>query len=225
MSDEEARALVRFKAELARWNERMDLTGLEEEADVLEKHFLDSLGCWLGGWVVGGARVIDVGSGAGFPGLVLAITGRRVPGGFELSLLESSERKVAFLRHVCGVLGLSWVRVIQGRAEAVGRDAMYRERFEVAVARAVAPLAVVAEYCLPLVRAGGWFLAMKGARAEEEVGHARRAIEVLGGEVAALTWYRLPFCGRRRAVVAVRKVGPAPAKYPRRPGMPAKRPL
>lgn len=225
LSDSEIETLLRYAAELMRWNESINLTGLTDETAILEKHFLDSLACWLGGWIRDGARLVDVGSGAGFPGLVVKITSRRLAAEAEVTLLESSSRKVGFLEHIVQELSLGGTSVIHGRAEDLGREVGKREGFDVAVVRAVAGMSTVSEYCLPLVRPGGWFLAMKGQMAEDELEGARRAIETLGGQVDGVTWYTLPFCGQRRAIIAVRKLAETPAKYPRRAGMPAKRPL
>lgn len=225
LSGAEVNALSRYGEELIRWNATVNLTGLTDESAIAEKHFLDSLACWRGGWIENGARLIDVGSGGGFPGLVLKITSARLPAGVGVTLLESSARKVAFLEHICKVLAPSGANVVHGRAEELGREVGYREGFDVAVARAVAGLSTISEYCLPFLRQGGWFLAMKGPMAEDEVNRAGRAIETLGGRVAGITWYTLPFCGQRRAIVAVRKISECPIRYPRRAGIPAKRPL
>lgn len=225
LSDPEIDALLLYKAELMRWNSTVNLTGLEDESAIIEKHFLDSLACWLGGWIEGGDRVIDIGTGAGFPGLVVKITSSRLSPEVEVSLVESSSRKVRFLEHLCGLLSLSRTVTVNGRVEDLGRREGYRECFDVAVSRAVAGLPTVSEYCLPLVRRGGWFLAMKGARAEDEARQGESAIKALGGQIAGLSWYTLPYCRQRRAIVAVRKVLDTPARFPRRTGIPAKRPL
>lgn len=225
LSDSEVDALLLYKTELLRWNETVNLTGLEDESAVIEKHFIDSLSCWRGGWIKAGDSVVDVGTGAGFPGLVVKITSGRVSPEVEVTLVESSARKVRFLEHVCSFLALSGTAVLNGRAEDLGRREGFRECFDVALSRAVAGLATVSEYCLPLVRVGGWFLAMKGSRAEEETLQAEQAVTALGGRVAGLEWYTLPFCKQRRAIVAVKKVLETPTRYPRRAGIPAKRPL
>jgi 16S rRNA (guanine527-N7)-methyltransferase len=163
-------------------------------------------------------RLVDVGSGGGLPGLPLQIARPDL----EVTLIEADEAKAAFLVRACAELGLSGVDVVARRAEAVGRDAGYRERFDVAVARAVAPMPVLAELCLPLVRVGGWLLAQKTER--EEVASSLRAIELLGGSLVAV----LPAPSKARrsgTVVAISKVRPTPSEYPRRPGIPARKPL
>ena len=168
---------------------------------------------------LGDARhLVDVGSGGGLPGLPLKIARPDL----EVTLIEAEQAKAAFLIRACAELGLSGVEVVARRAEAVGRDARYRERFDVAVARAVAPMPVLAELCLPLVRVGGRLLAQKTER--EEVASSMRAIELLGGSLVAV----LPAPSKARrsgTVVAISKVRPTPSAYPRRPGMPGRKPL
>jgi 16S rRNA (guanine527-N7)-methyltransferase len=168
---------------------------------------------------LGDARLlVDVGSGGGLPGLPLKIARPDL----EVTLIEADGAKAAFLVRACAELGLSGVEVVASRAEAVGRDGRYRERFDVAVARAVAPMPVLAELCLPLVRVGGRLLAQKTER--EEVASSLRAIELLGGSLVAV----LPAPSKARrsgTVVAINKVRPTPPEYPRRPGIPARKPL
>lgn len=168
---------------------------------------------------LGDARlVVDVGSGGGLPGLPLRIARPDLA----LTLIEADEAKAAFLIRACAELGLSGVEVVAGRAEAVGQDVRYREHFDVAVARALAPMPVLAELCLPLVRVGGRLLAQKTD--SEDVARARRAIALLGGALDGV----LPAPSRARrsgTVVAVSKVRPTPSEFPRRPGVPGRRPL
>lgn len=224
LGEDEARALAVYLEELLQWNRRFNLTGLRDPGEMVERLFVDSLACWLGGWIGAGARVVDVGSGAGFPGLVVAVTGRR-RGVAEVTLVEASAKKVGFLKDVIARLGLSGVRALAARAEALGREEGFRESFDVGLVRAVGSLAVVAEYVLPLVRVGGWLLAMKGPGAGEEVRGADAAVRALGGRVAEIRWYRLPWCGQRRAIVAVGKVGATDVRFPRRVGVARRRPL
>ena len=165
-----------------------------------------------------GTRVVDVGSGGGLPGLPLKIARP----GLSVTLVESDQAKAAFLVRACAALGLHDVEVVARRAEEVGRDPLYRESFDVAVARALAPMPVLAELCLPLVRVGGRLLAQKTET--EDVDAARRAIEAVGGELNRVV--AAPSAARRAGtVVVVDKVRPTPAAYPRRPGVPALRPL
>ena len=204
---------------LRRWNEQVNLTAITDEAQIVTRHFLDSLRCALS-WGVDPRRLVDVGAGAGFPGLPLKILRPELA----LTLVESVEKKAAFLRHVVTMLGLREVEIVTARAEAIGRDAAYREQYDVAVARAVAELRVLSEYCLPLCRIGGRFLAPKGTRIEAEVRAAHAAIATLGGRIVALEEVHLPGMEPRMLVV-VEKVEATPLRYPRAIGVPSKRPL
>jgi 16S rRNA (guanine527-N7)-methyltransferase len=210
--------------ELVAWNERFNLTAITDWEGVLVRHFLDSLSCLKAlprTELAAGARVIDVGTGAGFPGLVLKI----VCPGMRLTLLEATGKKVTFLEHVVGVLGLREVEVIHGRAEELGHDPAHREQYDWALARAVAEMPALAEYLLPLVRVGGAALAQKGEGAAAEVHRADAAIVTLGGRVRQLAPVELRGLAETRYLVVVDKVAATPAKYPRRPGVPQKRQL
>src|SRR3954454_24022869 len=160
-----------YAAELRRWNERVNLTAIADESGIITRHFLDSLRC-ANSWGDPPGSLVDIGAGAGFPGLPLKILRPEL----QLTLVESIAKKAAFLRHIVDTLGLTDVEIVIARAEAAGRDPAQRERYDVAVARAVAELRVLAEYCLPLCRIGGRFLAPKGARIEQEVQAALAAI-------------------------------------------------
>ncbi|MBX6394655.1 MAG: 16S rRNA (guanine(527)-N(7))-methyltransferase RsmG [Alicyclobacillaceae bacterium] len=202
-------------------NQTVNLTAITEREDVFWKHFFDSLTVLACPGVPDAGSVVDVGTGAGFPGLVLAIARP----GFDVVLLDSLQKRVRFLETVVGELGLDGVRVVHGRAETVGQSAGWRENFDVATARAVARLNVLAELLLPLVRLGGVAVAWKGPGVEEEVQEAQRALRELGGEIEHIHWCTLPEGRGERALVVIRKVATTPKKYPRKPGLPQKRPL
>ena len=207
-----------YAALLLRWNERLNLTRITTPDGIVVRHFLDSLTCAL--YWGAPASLIDVGAGGGFPGIPLAIARP----GLQLTLVESVAKKADFLHHAASELALPTVTVLSARAEAVGRDGAHREQYDVAVARAVAELRVLAEYCLPLVRVGGRFLAPKGGQSEQEIAAAVGAIERLGGQLQVVAPVLLP--GREpQALVVVEKITPTPALYPRAVGIPAKRPL
>jgi 16S rRNA (guanine527-N7)-methyltransferase len=208
-----------YAAELRRWNERVNLTAITDPAEIATRHFLDSLRVALS-WGVSPHSLVDIGAGAGLPGLPLKILRPEL----KLTLVESIAKKAAFLDHIAGLLGLEEVQVVVARAEVAGRDPAQRERYDVATARAVAELRVLAEYCLPLCRVGGRFLAPKGTHPDDEVAAAHGAIELLGGRLLAVELAELPGV-EPRALVVVEKVAPTPAQYPRAPGVPAKRPL
>jgi 16S rRNA (guanine527-N7)-methyltransferase len=233
------RAFQTYYHELGAWNLKFNLTTVTRYEEVQIKHFLDSLTCLLALPVPGAAPsaglpdvvplstaetpllCMDVGTGAGFPGLPLKIMRPTL----QMTLLESSHKKVTFLEHMVQCLELKGVEVLWARAEEAGQDAHHRERYDVVVARAVADLAVLVEYCLPLCRKGGRVIAQKGAHIGAEVESAGEAIRVLGGQLRGVKAIQLPGLREPRSLVLIDKVGPTPAKYPRRPGMPHKRPL
>ncbi len=221
-------AFQRYRDELLAWNERAGLTTIVDDEGVQIQHFLDSLSCllaWPGesaNWPIGKSTVVDIGAGAGFPGLPLRI----VCPNLRLTLVESTRKKADFLRHVVGVLGLEDVTVLPVRAEDIGRDPAHRAQYDVALARAVADLRVLAEYALPLLRVGGVLIAQKTlAAAPAEAAAAGPALGVLGGAIQRVVEVNLPGLREPRALVVVGKAAPTPDKYPRRAGVPAKRPL
>jgi len=222
LSSEQIAAFEIYYHELVAWNERANLTSITDYEEVQIKHFLDSLSCLQ---VLADCpeeiSCIDIGSGAGFPGLPIKIVRPEI----RLALLEATGKKADFLEHVVARLGLTQVQVLRARAEELGQDAEYRESFEVALARAVADLAVLVEYALPLLGPDGIFVAQKGSEVEEEVEASKSALKILGGDIEEVRAVRLPGLESPRHLVVVRKVATTPDKYPRRPGMPAKRPL
>ncbi len=214
-------AFDRYLAELLTWNQRFNLTAIREPDQIVVKHFLDSLSVLTVTGCLDGRRVIDVGTGAGFPGLALKIACLDM----RLTLVESVGKKADFCRHMVEVLGLEGVEVIAARAEEVGQQPAHREAYDWAVARAVARLPILAEYLLPLVRVGGAMLAQKGETGPAEVQDARRALALLGGELERVQPLTLPGITETRYLILVRKRAATPAGYPRRVGVPAKRPL
>lgn len=216
---------ARFQSELLDWNERMNLTAITEPTDIQIKHFLDSLTvvAALPAERRSGARrrLLDVGAGAGFPGIPLAIVLPNV----DIVLLEATQKKCRFLEHAIASLGLPNVQVACGRAEDLGRAAGERESYDVVVARAVASLAALAELCLPFARIGGRVIAQKKLGIADEVSSAARAIKTVGGKMVSPVTVHLPISGEARQLVIIEKVSPTPSLYPRRPGLPAKSPL
>lgn len=224
LSDSHLAAFEVCYRELVDWNRRFNLTAITDWDGVLVRHFLDSLSCLKAlprAELTGGARVIDVGAGAGFPGLALKI----VCPGMRLTLLEATRKKVTFLEHMVRVLELKDVEVVHGRAETLGHDTLHREQYDWALARAVAEMPTLAEYLLPLVRVGGAALAQKGEDAAAEVQEAEAAIMTLGGRVRQLVPVELRGLAETRYLVVTDKVAATPEKYPRRPGMPRKSPI
>ncbi|MCW5874267.1 MAG: 16S rRNA (guanine(527)-N(7))-methyltransferase RsmG [Anaerolineales bacterium] len=222
LSAEQAAAFDTYADELLEWNQRINLTAVREREAVYTRHFLDSLSCWLAMRQQPGARIIDVGTGAGLPGLPLKIW----QPGLQLSLLESVGKKARFLEHVVQVLGLSNVQVLTARAEDAGRDPAHREQYDWAVARAVAPLPVLAEYLLPFVRVGGYMLAQKARGVAEEAEQSANAFGQLGGKLRDLIQVRVPGLeDEERWLVVVQKLKPTQARFPRQAGTPSKNPL
>ena len=219
LSDAQLAQFQLYADELRRWNERVNLTAISDPQGIAVRHFLDSLRCGLL-WGDAPAALIDIGTGAGFPGLPLKLLRPTLA----LTLVESVAKKVAFLQEMVVLLDLTDVTIIVGRAEEVGRDPQHRERYDVAAARAVADLRVLAEYCLPLCRVGGRFLAPKGERVADELAQAEGAIARLGGALREVSPVALPGV-EPRTIVVVDKVAPTPPAYPRSVGVPARRPL
>ncbi|MDN5346576.1 MAG: rRNA (guanine527-N7)-methyltransferase [Clostridia bacterium] len=211
-----------FTEKLLREGVELGVTSVKERLDIWRKHILDSLLLFKVWQVPFGSRLIDVGSGGGLPGIALKIYRQDL----EVTLLESQRRRVAFMEGTLRDLSLKGISCLWGRAEDMGRRPGLRESYDLVVARAVATLSVLAEYCLPFARLGGKFVAYKGPNVEEEVKLAGKAIRVLGGELAGVWQGQLPGGkGEMRSLVIVHKVNPTPAKYPRRAGLPAKRSL
>lgn len=226
-----------FYRELDAWNHRLNLTAIIGYEDVQSKHFLDSLSCLLAFPPESGPGPVpdtvpiqlrsrplwclDVGSGAGFPGLPIKILLPEI----KLTLVESNRRKTQFLQHMVELLRLERVEVLCGRAEEIGQNPAHREHYDVVLARAVANLAVLAEYCLPLCRVGGRVVAQKGEGAQDESRAAEGALALLGGALEEVKPVALPGLPGERYLVVVSKRQVTPAGYPRRVGVPAKRPL
>ena len=214
-------AFLTFENELLAWNQRFNLTAIRDSEGIRTKHFLDSFSCVLAWKESPPLHLIDVGTGAGFPGIPLKI----LYPSMQLTLVESVGKKAAFCRHVAETLKLERVEVITGRAEELGQMPGKRESFDWAVARAVAALPVLAEYLLPLVRVSGAILAQKGHSGPAEAQQAEPALKLLGGRIRQLLPVTLPGVAEERYLVVVDKVAATPPQYPRKPGFPAKKPL
>lgn len=198
---------------LAEWNEKMNLTAITDESGVALKHFADSLSLLNFVDIPQNSSLADVGTGAGFPGVVLKIARPDI----KLTLIDSLNKRLVFLSEVCAQLGIE-AELIHSRAEDGARDEKLRESFDFAVSRAVARMNVLSEYCLPYVKVGGAFCAMKGAQANEEFKESLNAINTLGGKLENKYFFELPENGGERAIAVVRKVKNTPQKYPRQSG-------
>jgi 16S rRNA (guanine527-N7)-methyltransferase len=218
---DQQRAFEAYARHLLEWNVHTNLTAITDPSEIDIKHFLDSLSLLRVLRPAPHMRVIDVGAGAGFPGVPLKIACAHI----DLTLMEATAKKTAFLEHLKQALDLHSVKVLTARAEECGQDAAHRERYDLVVARAVAAMPALAEYLLPLCRVGGQCVAYKGDGAPHEVSLAERALHLLGGRVRQLVPVELPGVAETRYLVVIDKVAATPGKYPRRPGMPVKRPL
>ncbi|MHA0035647.1 16S rRNA (guanine(527)-N(7))-methyltransferase RsmG [Deinococcus sp. PESE-13] len=212
---------ARLLALLRAGNERLNLTALKTEEDIVLKHFVDSLTTLRGGHLDGEWKTLDLGTGAGFPALPLAILRPEL----WLTPLDSIRKKIDFVRETAAELGLSNVTPQVGRAETLGQSAEHREGYDRVVARAVAALPVLAELALPLLRVGGVFVAQKGPLSEEELDAGRRAAGEVGGRIIEVDPFTLPVSGDARTLIVLEKQRPTPAKYPRREGVPTHQPL
>ncbi|QZY55060.1 16S rRNA (guanine(527)-N(7))-methyltransferase RsmG [Crassaminicella profunda] len=212
---------LKYKDLLIEWNEKINLTAITDEREVMIKHFLDSLCCMTLPYIKENAKVIDVGTGAGFPGIPINIYYPNVA----LTLLDSLNKRIKFLQDVCENIGLKDVDFQHGRAEDFGKNKDFREKYDIAVARAVAQLNILCEYCLPLVKVGGYFICQKGPNIDEEMKTAKKAIELLGGRFVEKKDIKLPFSDITHNIVVIEKIKKTPTKYPRKAGTPTRKPL
>lgn len=219
LSKEQAEKFFNYMNLLLEWNEKINLTAITEEKEVIVKHFVDSL--TIAKYIPEGASLVDVGTGAGFPGIPLKI----IREDLKITLLDSLQKRINFLDVVIKELNLENIDTIHARVEEFGKNSKYRESFEVATSRAVANLSTLTEYLLPLVKVGGIAICMKGSSVEEELETSKKAINVLGGKVSNVFEFDLPKTDIKRNLVIVDKINKTPSKYPRKPGMPSKEPI
>lgn len=206
---------------LIEWNKIMNLTGITDFDEVMLKHFVDSTAISKAVKLETKSTLIDVGTGAGFPGIPLKIIYPHL----KVVLLDSLNKRIRFLDEVVDKLGLSDVETVHGRAEDIAKKEQYRENFDVVVSRAVANLASLSEYCVPFIRQGGYFVSYKSGTVDEEARNAKKAIYILGGEIKDVKKFCLPNSDMERSLVIIEKMRITPKKYPRKAGMPVKEPI
>lgn len=221
LSENQVQQFLRYYEMLVEWNEKVNLTAITEYDDVLKKHFIDSMSLIKAYNVHQKKSVIDVGTGAGFPGLVLKIAFPEL----KITLLDSLNKRIHFLDAVIDELKLEDVTTIHGRAEDLAKPGQLREQFDLCVSRAVANLSTLSEYCLPFVKVGGEFISYKSEKIVEEIETAGRAIGILGGKIEKQVEFQLPESDIYRNLFVIKKVKETAKKYPRKAGMPSKEPL
>lgn len=210
-----------FYEYLVEKNKVMNLTGITEFQEVLIKHFLDSLACVKAVDMSRIKRIMDIGTGAGFPGVPLKIAFPHL----EACLLDSLKKRVNFLEETFQMLKLENITAIHGRAEEYAKNKQYRETYDLCVSRAVSNLATLSEYCLPYVKTGGYFISYKSGTVQEEVEQAQKAVKILGGKIQNVVYFQLPDSEIQRSLVVIEKIKATPGRYPRKAGTPLKEPL
>ena len=219
LTDLQLEQFYNYMSILIEWNKFMNLTGITDPEEVITKHFIDSL--TVLDKIDKNASIIDVGTGAGFPGIPVKIAFPET----KVVLLDSLNKRIKFLNEVIEKLELKDIETIHGRAEECGRNKSYREKYDIAIARAVAPLNVLLEYLMPFVKVNGKCLCMKGSSSEEEIKNSKNAVKVLGGEIIKTEEFYIPNTDIKRRIVQVNKIKETSNKYPRKAGTPSKEPL
>lgn len=221
LSSTQEQQFITFYEYMVEKNKVMNLTGITEFDEVVLKHFIDSLACAKAVDMGKVHKIMDIGTGAGFPGVPLKIA---FPDK-KFCLLDSLNKRVKFLQETFEMLGMKDIEAIHGRAEEFAKNKKYREVYDICVSRAVSNLATLSEYCLPYVKPGGYFVSYKSGKVKEEVEEAKKAITVLGGKLSDIKYFNLYDSDIERSLVVIKKIKPTPAKYPRKAGTPLKEPI
>lgn len=219
LDEEQIYQFYHYMQLLLAWNEKINLTAIVEPEEIILKHFIDSM--TIAKYIKKNAKLIDVGTGAGFPGIPLKIIRKDI----EITLLDSLNKRIVFLQEVIQQLNLSKIDAVHSRIEEFGKNKRYREAFDYATSRAVANLSTLSEYLIPMVKLNGACICMKGPNIQEEIKQSKKAISILGGNVEKIDSFQLPTSNMDRNIVLIRKVKLTPSKYPRKPGMAAKEPI
>ena len=210
LNDAEVKKFEEYQNLLLEWNEKINLTAITDENDIITKHFVDSLYCLK--YIKDGDKIIDVGTGAGFPGIPIKIVSHET----EITLLDSLNKRIIYLQDVIDKLGLEKIKAIHGRAEEFGIKPEFREKYDIVTARAVANMKTLSEYCIPFIKVGGKFICMKGSDYKEELEEAKSHIETLGGEIAEINEVILPDSDIKHTIIVIEKVKSTPKGFPRR---------
>ncbi len=221
LTDRQIEQFMVYKALLVEWNEKMNLTAITEDREVITKHFLDCLTVYSSLDLTEIETVADVGTGAGFPGMVLKIAFPHL----KMTLIDSLNKRLNFLNHVITTLELKEIVCVHGRAEDVGQNKLYREQFDVCASRAVANLATLSEYTLPFVKQGGYLIALKGQKLDEELEQGKKALAILGGKLEEVVDVVVPGTDLNHRIAKIKKIKATPKQYPRKAGEPTKKPL
>jgi len=219
LNEEQIKQYYEYMNLLIDWNKKINLTAIIEPSDIILKHFVDS--ATILKYIKDNESIVDVGTGAGFPGIPIKIANSTL----NITLLDSLNKRINFLNEVIQENNLEKIETVHSRVEDFGNNLKYREKFDVATSRAVANLSVLAEYMLPLVKVGGRCICMKGSEIDEELEKSKNAINILGGKIVKVEQFKLIDSDNTRNIVIIEKVKKTPNKYPRKAGMPAKQPL
>lgn len=221
LKEEEINNFILYKQLLKEWNKKINITSITDNEEIDIKHFIDSITPLTTNLIGKNIKMIDIGTGGGFPGLPLKIMNKEM----DVVLLDSLKKRITFLNDIIEKLNLENITTIHGRAEELGRDKNCREKYDIAISRAVASLNTLNEYCLPFVKTGGYFISMKGPDVDEELKEAEKSIKILGGKLKDVKVIDLPLSDITHSLIIIEKIKETPTKYPRGGGKPKKKPL
>lgn len=221
LEDDDFNRFTKYKELLKDWNTKINITAITDDDEIDTKHFLDSLTPFVTDIFNGNKKVIDIGTGGGFPGVPLKIVNPNL----KVTLLDSLNKRIVFLNEVINELGLNGIEAIHGRAEELSIKSIYREQYDICVSRAVASLDTLSEYCIPFVKVGGYFVSMKGPDIDEELKSSQNAIKLLGGKIVDTKLIQIPETDIIHSLIIIEKIRQTPTKYPRGGGKPRKNPL
>ena len=221
INEDKINSFILYKELLKEWNKKINITSITDDEEIDIKHFIDSITPLTTDLFRKDIKMIDIGTGGGFPGVPLKIINEDM----EVVLLDSLKKRIIFLNEIIDKLDLKNIILIHGRAEELGRDKSYREKYDIAISRAVASLNTLSEYCLPFVKVGGFFISMKGSDVDEELKEAEKSIRILGGKLKEKKVIKLPLSDITHSLIIIEKIKETPTKYPRGGGKPKKKPL